>query len=69
MPVLQTDIQKEEYTRYAEHCLKMAKVATDRRSRIIQRQMAAEWLRLAGAVSSNGRSSSMHTEPSASVAR
>jgi len=37
----------EEYQRYAEHCLAMAKIAPDQQSRIIQREMAAEWLRLA----------------------
>ena len=37
----------KEYVLYAEHCLMMAKVAPDQQSRIIQREMAAEWLRLA----------------------
>jgi len=37
----------EEYVRYAEHCLAMAKLAPDQVSRSIQREMAAEWLRLA----------------------
>ncbi len=37
----------EEYVRYAEHCLAMAKLAPDQESRSIQREMAAEWLRLA----------------------
>ena len=40
----------KEYTRYAEHCLKMVTLATDQESRAIQREMAAEWLRLADAV-------------------
>ena len=35
------------YARYAEHCLKLVTVATDQESRAIQREMAAEWLRLA----------------------
>ena len=38
----------EEYTRYAEHCLAMAKIVRDQQSRVVQREMAAEWLRLAG---------------------
>ena len=38
----------EEYTRYAEHCLAIARIAPDQQSRMIQREMAAEWLRLAG---------------------
>jgi hypothetical protein len=37
----------EEYTRYAEHCLAMARIVRDQQSRIVQREMAAEWLRLA----------------------
>jgi hypothetical protein len=37
----------KEYTHYAEHCLAMAKLAPDQPSRIIQREMAAELLRLA----------------------
>ncbi len=40
--------QPEEYWRYAEHCLELVRIATSRKSRIIQRQMAAEWIRLAG---------------------
>jgi hypothetical protein len=40
----------KEYTRYAEHCLHMVKVAKDQDSRGIQREMAAEWLKLADAV-------------------
>ncbi|HVS47404.1 MAG TPA: hypothetical protein VHJ99_00700 [Candidatus Dormibacteraeota bacterium] len=38
--------KREEYVRYAEHCLAMAKIAPDQQSRIIQREMAAEWLKL-----------------------
>ncbi len=38
--------KRKEYERYAEHCLKMAKLAIDQPSRIIQREMAAEWLKL-----------------------
>ena len=32
----------EEYRFYAEHCLELVRIATNRKSRIIQRQMAAE---------------------------
>ena len=39
----------KDYTRYAEHCLKMVASATDQESRCIQREMTAEWLRLADA--------------------
>ncbi|WP_423891287.1 hypothetical protein [Bradyrhizobium sp.] len=37
----------EEYRLYAVHCLKLVRVATSREARIIQREMAAEWLKLA----------------------
>ena len=37
----------EEYRLYAEHCLKLVRLATSRKSRVIQRQMAAEWFKLA----------------------
>ena len=44
-----SDIYKD-YARYAEHCLKIVVAITDQESRRIQREMAAEWLRLADAV-------------------
>jgi hypothetical protein len=40
----------KEYKRYAEHCLNVATAAEDQDSRTIQREMAAEWLRLADSV-------------------
>jgi hypothetical protein len=55
MAILKND-KYSEYSRYAEHCLEMVRIATDRKSRIIQREMAAEWLKLADAVPSNSRS-------------
>ena len=36
--------------RYAEHCLKMVPLAPDQEYRNVQREMAAEWLKLADAV-------------------
>jgi hypothetical protein len=39
--------KREEYLRYAAHCLELVRVATSRKSRIIQREMTAEWLKLA----------------------
>jgi hypothetical protein len=42
--------KQAEYARYAAHCLDMVTLAKDRESRAIQREMAAEWLRLADAV-------------------
>ena len=40
----------KEYARYAEHCLHLVTVAQDQDARAIQREMAAEWLKLADAV-------------------
>jgi hypothetical protein len=40
----------KEYARYAAHCLKMVPVAPDQKYRVIQREMAAEWLKLADAI-------------------
>ena len=37
----------KEYARYAAHCLDMVVAANDQESRSIQREMAAEWLKLA----------------------
>ena len=39
--------KSEEYESYARHCLEVARLVADREARIIQRQMAAEWLKLA----------------------
>ena len=39
--------KSEEYERYARHCLELVRIATDRRYRVIQREMAAEWFKLA----------------------
>jgi hypothetical protein len=40
----------KEYVDYAKHCLQLAKTETEQASCIIQREMAAEWLKLADAV-------------------
>jgi hypothetical protein len=32
--------------RYAEHCLKLVRVIPEQESRVLCREMAAEWLRL-----------------------
>jgi hypothetical protein len=40
----------KDYTRYAAHCLNMVAATTDRDDRAIQREMAAEWLRLADTI-------------------
>jgi hypothetical protein len=39
--------KREQYVGYATHCLQLAKVATDRESRAVLKEMAAEWLKLA----------------------
>jgi hypothetical protein len=49
MAISKNDKHKE-YSRYAAHCLKMVPAAGDQKSRTIQREMAAEWLKLADAV-------------------
>ena len=49
MAVLKNDKHKD-YVRYAEHCLKMVPQALDQEDRNVQREMAAEWLKLADAV-------------------
>jgi hypothetical protein len=40
----------KEYARYALHCLNLVASTKDQDSRCINREMAAEWLRLADAV-------------------
>ena len=47
MSVSQAD-QAMLYASYAEHCVKVAKALPNRESRIVHREMAAEWLKLAG---------------------
>jgi hypothetical protein len=52
----------KDYARYAEHCLKIVNAITDQESRRIQREMAAEWLRLAHVVRRPRRSKQMQME-------
>jgi hypothetical protein len=40
----------KDYAHYAAHCLYLVTAATDPDSRAIQREMAAEWLKLADAI-------------------
>jgi hypothetical protein len=49
MPVLNNN-KHQEYSRYAAHCLQRAAAAKDQETRTIQREMTAEWLKLAEAV-------------------
>jgi hypothetical protein len=46
MAILKDDKHKS-YTRYAEHCLTMVTTTRDQDARNINREMAAEWLKLA----------------------
>jgi len=41
--------ERSIYVGYATHCLQLPKVATDRKSRAVLKEMAAEWLKLADA--------------------
>jgi hypothetical protein len=40
----------KDYVRYATHCLEMVPPAAGQEYRAVQREMAAEWLKLADAV-------------------
>jgi hypothetical protein len=42
--------KRKEYARCAAHCLQMVAAAKEQELRSIQREMAAEWLKLAQAV-------------------
>jgi len=41
--------KREEYVGYAEYCVKLARQADDWETRVMLREMAAEWLRLVDA--------------------
>ena len=40
----------KDYARYAAHCLEMTGATKDQAARAINREMAAEWLKLADAI-------------------
>ena len=48
--VLKKD-KRAAFEAYAEHCLKTLRHVPDRKNRLLLREMAAEWLNLAAAVS------------------
>jgi hypothetical protein len=48
---IHTSGKHKEYVRYAEHCLNMIGTTQDQESHSINRDMAAEWLKLADDVS------------------
>jgi hypothetical protein len=52
----------KDYARYAERCLNMVAATTDQESRSIQREMAAEWRRLAEAIRRPRRFKQMQME-------
>jgi hypothetical protein len=45
-----TDNKQKDYAYYAAHCLYLMTAATDPDFRSIQREMAAQWLKLAGEI-------------------
>jgi hypothetical protein len=49
MAIPKNDTHKD-YVRYAEHCLSMVPATRNQDLRAINREMAAEWLKLADAV-------------------
>ena len=59
--VPQNDKHKD-YARYAAHCLDTVTTTKDQDARAIQREMAAEWLRLADAIRRPRRSKQMQME-------
>ena len=61
MAIPKSDRHKD-YVRYAEHCLIMVAATRDQEARAIQREMAAEWLRLADAVQRRSRPAQMQME-------
>lgn len=40
----------KDYIRYAEHCLNLVPIIGAQKNRAINREMAAEWIRLAEAI-------------------
>jgi hypothetical protein len=40
----------DEYVGYAKHCLKIAEILPEQASRILLREMGAEWIKLAHAM-------------------
>jgi hypothetical protein len=47
---LRKNDQHKQYARYAAHCLELVPAIPDQEYRSIQREMAAEWLKLADAI-------------------
>ena len=49
----------KEYARYAQPCLQLVATTTEQEARSIQREMAAEWLKLADVVRRRSKPGSM----------
>jgi hypothetical protein len=56
---ISNDEKYKDYAHYAAHCLYLETAAGDPDSRAIQREMAAEWLKLANAVRRRSRPEQM----------
>lgn len=56
---ISSDEKYKDYAHYAAHCLYLETAAGDPDSRAIQREMAAEWLKLANAVRRRSRPEQM----------
>jgi hypothetical protein len=54
--------KREEYIRYAQHCLELVRIASSQSARVTQREMAAEWLKLANTVRHRSRPTEMQME-------
>jgi hypothetical protein len=48
-------VDSNEYVTYAERCLAIARTISSREYRVVLREMAAEWTKLASALDSNER--------------
>jgi hypothetical protein len=59
---ISSDEKYKDYAHYAAHCLYLETAASDPDSRAIQREMAAEWLKLANAVRRHPRPEQVQME-------
>jgi hypothetical protein len=51
--------KRKRYAHYAAHCMYLVTAATDPDARAIQREMAAEWIKLADAIRQPAKSEHM----------
>jgi hypothetical protein len=52
-----------EYANYARHCLNIVKKIPDQASRIVHREMAAEWFKLADQAASGNADAGAQADP------